>query len=188
MTNAGIIRIAGVGIVFSLAAAGPAEAAKGVKKVAPANNTPRMMTGVVLSVTHQNVSGTFHLRTAQHHRKRGLVNQTGVAGVNGAANQTGVAAGNGAVNQAGVAGGNPLHHMHVLHVTAATRFAHWNGNPASLASLHRGERVRVQATGNQAGAVMILSHHHIQGSFNRYRTNVYRPHLYQHHVIHHRRR
>ena len=172
MANSTVVRMAGVGVSLYLAAAGTAEAAKGVKKVAPANNAPRMVSGVVLNVSHKNGVGLFHVRTAQHRKKMGAVNP----GVNAA------------VNQPGVAGNNQLHHTHAFHVTAATRFGHQNGTPASLAALHRGERVRVQATGNQAVAVQILSQHRTRGSFTRYRVNNYRPHLYQHHIVHRRRK
>jgi len=167
MTNAGT-RMAIAGLALFLAVPGTAHAAKGVKKVAPANNVPRMVHGIVTGVAHQNGSNSFHVRTAHHHRKIGGVNQVGAGG--GPA--TGV---------------NQRYHSHTFHVTAATRFGHQNGNPASMASLRRGERVKVQATGNQAQTVMIMSHHHrARGYFTRYRTNVYRPHLY--HRIHRRRR
>ncbi len=145
-----------------LAMDGTAYAAKGIKKVAPANNVARMVSGVVTNVSHQNGGGSFHVRTALHHRKIG------------------------AVNQAGAGGANQRHHTQTFHVTGATRFGHQNGTPASAASLRRGERVRVQATGNQAQAVMIMSMHRTRGSFTRYRTNSYRPHLY--HYSHRRRR
>ncbi|MBI3863160.1 MAG: hypothetical protein HY290_14815 [Planctomycetia bacterium] len=155
MTNLGIrLVVAGTGLFLALE--GTAEAAKGVKKVAPANGAPRTVSGVVLNVAHRNGSGSFHLRTAQHHKKRGVVN----AG-------------------APVANANAQFHSHQFHVTAATRFAHQNGTPASFAALHRGERVRVQATGQQASAVQILSNHRAPGSFARNRTRVYAPHFYQ---------
>jgi hypothetical protein len=157
MTNAGT-RMAVAGVAFYLAAGGAAEAAKGVKKVDPTNapaNAQRTTAGVVLSVNHKNGSASFHLRTAQHHKKSG------------------------AVNPVAVAAGNQHSHNHEFNVTAATRFGHQNGTPASFASLHRGERVRVQAEGHEALAVQIFSQHHTRGSFTRYRANNYHPHLVQ---------
>jgi hypothetical protein len=159
------IPFAVAGVAFYLAAGGTTEAAKGVKKVDPANapaNAQRTLTGVVLSVNHKNGSASFHLRTAQQHKKSG------------------------GVNPVAVAAGNQHNHNHEFNVTAATRFGHQNGNPANLASLHRGERVRVQAAGHQAENVEILSQHRTRGSFMRYRANNYHPHLYQPHL--HRRR
>lgn len=159
------IRLAVAGTAVFLVMGGTAEAAKGVKKVAPANiagnnpgnATPRMVSGVVLHVTHKNGSGSFHVRTAQHHKKQG------------------------AVNAPTVAGAQPQHHGHQFHVTPATQFAYQNGTPASFAALHRGERVRVQATGQQASAVQILSNHRTVGNVARYRPPTYMPHLYQQH-------
>jgi hypothetical protein len=163
------VRLAVAGAAFYLALEGTAEAAKGVKKVAPANaganpgaNTPRTISGVVTNVTKQNGGAAMHVRTAHHHKKQGVV------------------------NAAAVAGGNPQNHSHTFNVTMATHFAHQNGTPASVFSLHRGERVRVQATGHQAMNVQILSQHRTRGTFARYRANMYRPHLHQMHV--HRRR
>ena len=163
------IRMAVAGVAFCLAVEGTAEAAKGVKKVAPANagvnaganagaNTHRMMSGVVTNVTKQNGGAALHIRTAHHHKKTGVV------------------------NAATVAGGNQQHHGHTFNVTNATHFTHQNGSPASVFSLHRGERVRIQATGNQAVNVQILSQHRTRGSFARNRANTYRPHLHQMHV------
>ena len=179
MTNTRI-RMAVAGSLFYLAAGGIAEAAKGVQKVAPANapgnaagngggnaagnaqaNAQRTISGVVLGVTHKNGGASFHLRTAQHHKKMGAVNPAAGAG-------------------GGVAGGN--HHGHQFNVTAATHFGRQNGAPASLASLHQGERVRVQAAGHQAMNVLILSQHRTRGSFTRHRASTYRPHLYQQHA------
>ncbi len=173
MTNMGT-RTAVAGLACLLAAPGTAHAAKGVKKVAPANNAQRMVSGIVTGISHQNGGSAFHVRTAQHHKKIVGFNQPGVAG--------------GAAAKGAAAGGvNHQHYSHTLHVTAATRFGHQNGNPASMASLRRGERVRVQATGNQASAVMIMSHQHrTRGYFTRFRTNMYRPQLSRY--IHRRRR
>jgi hypothetical protein len=151
--------------MFYLATAGTAESAKGVKKVAPANaganagvNMQHMVSGVVMNVTKQNGGAALHVRTAHHHKKIGVV------------------------NAAAVAGGNQQHHGRTFSVTNATHFSHQNGTPASVFSLHRGERVRIQATGNQAMYVQILSQHRTRGSFARYRANTYRPHLHQLHV------
>lgn len=156
------IRLAVAGTALFLVMGGTAEAAKGVKKVAPGNvagnNAPRMVSGVVLHVTHKNGSGSFHVRTAHHHKKQP-----------------------GAVNGAAVAGAQQPLQGHQFHVTQATQFAHQNGTPASFAALRRGERVRVQATGQQASAVQILSNHRTVGNVARYRPLTYMPHLYQQH-------
>jgi hypothetical protein len=117
----------------------------------------------VTSVSHQNGHGKFHIRSYSNHKK--------LAAANGAGLQTPVG--------------------QEFHVTPMTRFGYQNGNPASFASLHRGERVRVQAVAHQAGAVQIISNHRVPGSFTRYRPSVYRPHIYRTHPIyyqHHSRR
>ena len=166
------IAIAVAGTAFLLVAQGTAHAAKGVKKAAPANTVARMTSGIVTGVAHQNGGSAFHVRTAQHHKKLGAVNQ---------------AAGGGGANGGAAGGVNQRHQTHTFHVTGATRFGHQSGAPASAASLRRGERVRVQATGNQATAVMIMSQQHrMRGNFTRHRANGYRPHLY--HYSHGRRR
>jgi len=153
---------------------GTAQAAKGVKKVPPANNTPRLVSGVVTHVAHKNGSGSFQVRTATHHKKA-----TGTA-----TTTAGAAAGTKA------AATNPQHNRQ-FHVTGATRFGHSNGTPASFASLRSGERVRVQATGNNANAVQIMSHHRVRGTFARYRARMYNPYAYRPyrhpHVIRQRR-
>jgi len=144
------------GVVCYVAAGATAEAAKGVKKVIPANSQ-RTISGMVMSFTHNNISGMLHVRTAQHHRKRGAMN-----------------AGNGAVGN-NVVGGNQQQLGHMLNVTAATRVTHWNGTPVSAAALHRGERVRVHAMGQQALHVHILSQNRMRGSFARHRVRMYQP-------------
>ena len=151
MTNAGI-RMAVAGVAFYLAAGATAEAAKGVKKVVPANSQ-RTISGVVLSVTHTNASGKLRVRTTHHHKKRGVV------------------------NPGNVAAGNQQQSSHAFNVTAATRIAHQNGTPLSFAALHRGERVRVQAMGQQAMNVHILSQNRMRGSFARHRGRTYQPNL-----------
>jgi hypothetical protein len=164
-------------VALSLATGGIAKAAKGVQKNAPANiaanapgnaprnaqgnaqaNRQRTISGVVMNVTKQNGGAALHVRTAQHHKKSGMV------------------------NPAAVAGGNQQNHSHTFNVTMATHFVHQNGTPASVFSLHRGERVRIQATGHQAVNVQILSQHRTRGTFARYRANTYRPQLHQQHA------
>ena len=80
------------------------------------------------------------------------------------------------MNQGAVAGGNQQH-SHAFNVTQATRIAHQNGTPLSFAALHRGERVRVQAMGQQAVNVRILSQNGMRGSFARHRGRMYQPNL-----------
>lgn len=150
MTNARI-RMAVAGVVFYVASGTTVEAAKGVKKVIPANSQ-RTISGVVMNFTHNNVSGVLHVRTAHHHRKRGVVNAGNVAGVN-----------------------NQGQFGHTLNVTSATRVTHWNGTPVSAAALHRGERVRVHAMGQQALHVHILSQNRMRGYLARHRVRMYQP-------------
>jgi hypothetical protein len=151
MTNAGF-RLAVAGAALYLTAGATAEAAKGVQKVLSANGQ-RATSGVVMSFTHTNASGLLHVRSARYHKKRGGMN-----------------AGN-------FAGGNQQQFGHAFNVTAATRVTHRNGNPVSVAALHRGERVRVQAMGQQALHVQILSQNRMRGSFARHRLRTYRPNL-----------
>ena len=156
-----VIRFAVTGAALLWAIGGVAEAAKGVKKVAPANNTPRIVTGVVTHVVHKkNGTGIFHVRTAHHHRKLAQTVTTGTATTATTTTTT-----------------KPQYHNHEFHVTPATQFTHANGTPVSFAALRLGERVRVQATGNNATAVHILSHHRIRGTFVRYRTRFYNPYV-----------
>jgi hypothetical protein len=159
-------RLAAVGAALYLAAvASSAEAAKGVKKVGQVNGQ-RTITGEVIAVNHQK--GTFHVRTAHHHKKLGAGNGGNVAKPANAPN---------------AAGGKRHHHGDEFNVNSATRFEHHGGGAASLASLHQGERVRVRAVGHQAENVHILSHAHSRGNFQRHRPNRYHPPYH-----HHRRR
>ena len=184
MTNTRI-RLTVTGLALFCALGGTAQAAKGVKKVAPVNGTPRIVAGVVTHVAHKNGSGSFQMRTANHHKKvTGTTNTA--AGTSAAAGTT--AAGTGATGTA-TAATTPQQRQ--FHVTGATRFGHSNGTPASFASLRAGERVRVQATGNNANAVQIMSQQRVRGNFARYRTRMYNPYVYRPyyhpHVIRHRR-
>lgn len=163
MTNSRI-PMAAAGVAMFLAAGTTAEAAKGVKKAAAAD-TPRTVAGEVLRVTHHNGGASFHVRTAYHHKKLGMPNQGAVAG--------------GQVQGQAQPQGQMQHHGHEFNVTAATHFEHANGTPATLAALHQGERVRVQAVGHQASNVQIISHQRMRGTFNRSRTRMYYPHLHQ---------
>lgn len=163
MTSTGRLAVMGAALFCGLAST--AQAAKGVKKVAPANNASRVISGVVTHVAHKNGSGSFQVRTAHHHKK-----VTGTATT--------------------AATSNPQQRVQ-LHVTAATHFGHSNGTPASFAALRAGERVRVQATGHNANAVQIMSQHRIRGTFARYRGRTYNPYVYRPyrrpHVIRQRR-
>jgi hypothetical protein len=178
--------LAAFGTALFLVVGQTAEAAKGVQKpnaannpavvggnvnpagipAAVAGNAQHTVTGVVLSINQHPKNGgvTFHVRTAYHHKKRGTVNAGGTA--------------------TGIAGGNHHHHGHEFHVTAATRFEHFNGSPASVANLRRGERVRVLAAGHQALNVHILSHHNPRVNFARHRVHTYRAMPVQQRMIH----
>jgi len=177
------IALTGIGLAFYLAVGQTAWAAKGVQKGNgannPATNTPgvnaagavgantqHVVTGVVLSVDHHPKNGgvTFHVRTAHHHKKLGT--------------------GNGANRANAGTGANHQHHGHEFHVTAATRFEHHNGSPATVAALRRGERVRVHAVGHQAMNVHILSHHNPHANFARYRPHRYRAMAMRPRMIH----
>jgi len=182
------LRVAVSGIAFCIAAtATHAQAAKGVKKV-NSGTGPHTYTGVVVSVNPNGTgTGTFHVRTMHHHKKLGMVNQAGVAGVNN---------NNGATQ-----------HIHEFNVSGSTQFVQHNGMAADAALLHTGERVRVRATGgsqaaanpaagnqaagnqiaghHQAVAVQFMSHHRSRGLYTRHRSNGYYPHY--HHTNHHRR-
>jgi hypothetical protein len=169
MTNARI-QVAAAGVACFLAVGTTAEAAKGVKKAA-APDTPRTVAGEVLRVTHHNGGASFHVRTAYHHKKRGMPSQGASAGVQ-------------AQGQAQPQG-QMHHHGHEFNATTATHIEHANGTPATLAALHQGERVRVQAVGHQASNVQIISHQRMHGTFNRSRARMYHPHY---HNMQHRRR
>ena len=169
------IQWAVVGAAFYLTAGATAEAAKGVKKVIPPN-AQRRITGEVLGVTPNNGGATLHVRVAHHHKKRGQVNPANPANGANPANPGNAA---NAPNAAAAAGGNPHHFGQDFTVTPATRFEHFNGRPASLAALHRGERVRIHATGQQATNVHILSHHRTLGTFAHHRAQIYRPAMMQ---------
>lgn len=163
------IQLVVVGVAFYLTAGATAEAAKGVKKVVPPN-AQRRITGEVLGVTPNNGGATLHVRVAHHHKKRGQVNPGNGANPANPGNPA---------NAAAVGGGKPHHYGQDFTVTPATRFEHFNGSPASLAALHRGERVRIHATGQQATNVHILSHHRTRGTFAHHRVQVYRPAMQQ---------
>jgi hypothetical protein len=166
-------RLAVVSIVCGLAAwTSTAEAAKGVKKAA-AKGGQQALTGEVVKVQQNNGVGSFFLRTATNHRKRGVGQN--VAGNQGAGRE--------------------------FQVNAATRFEGINGAKATLASLHNGERARVMATGMQANHVHILTNHsyhrmphhyyggnryyHHRGMVHRHRPRTYVVHHHSH--AHHAR-
>ncbi|MDB5392272.1 MAG: hypothetical protein JWM11_7918 [Planctomycetaceae bacterium] len=158
-----------VAMLLQMFVAELAEAAKGVKKVVPAD-APHTITGEVLSVTPKNGGVNFQVRTATHHKKQG----------------------------AAAIAAKPAAHIHDLTANATTRLVDYHGSPAFPAAVHHGVRVKVQTKGTQATNVQILTHNRVPTYFTRHRVHSYRPqmhyaHLHLHpshhhyHAAHHRR-
>ncbi len=128
-----------------------ADAAKGVKKTTPTG--PQVVTGVVMSIIpNKTGGGTFHLKTVQPHRIMGTVSPS--------TNTTGKIP------------------QHEFNVTTATRFEQYNGTTGGVvnaAALRPGSRVRVQAVGQQAQRVQIMTARRSTGSVMRHRTSQYHP-------------
>lgn len=120
-----------------------AEAAKGVKKTGQ-----HLVTGHVVSVQHKSGTGMFRVRTAKHHKK--------------------LAATTAGTTASTVAATGTSHHIHEFQATPATKITGPGGTPATMAALHRGERVRVAALGKQAQSVQVLSVPRVAGVVRRH--------------------